>query len=158
MVQERMSCDVHTPKLVLPTPYILAGLMVWGTPGCPLFWSPQQSPSPQGSDRDCYWGQMADNAPVVVSSSLQRRPDTVTSSINLMKRCELCVSVHLWGSRVKRRASANILAGSSCSVWDVFLLTHLLSLGQHVQQPVAQRGVEPQLVQFENELLANNCV
>ncbi len=69
------------------------------------------------------------------------------SSANLMKRLELCDGVQSWVSRVKRRGSAHILGGpcvkfdgAGCVTADPYCLR---SPGQEVQQPVAQRGVEP---------------
>ncbi len=45
----------------------------------------------------------------------------------------------------------------SVMVLDVLMPTRTAS-GQEVQQPVAQRGVEPQLDQFVSELLRDDCV
>ncbi len=45
--------------------------------------------------------------------------------------------------------------GAGCVTADPYCLR---SPGQEVQQPVAQRGVEPQLDQFMNELLRDDCV
>ncbi len=48
----------------------------------------------------------------------------------------------------------------SVMVLDVLLPTRncLRSPGQKVQQPVAQRRIEPQLDQFMDELLRDDCV
>ncbi len=90
------------------------------------------------------------------------------SSANLMKRLELCDGVQSWVSRVKRRGAQHtslVLCsvcvqcvqcdGAGCVNADPYCLR---SPGQEVQQPVAQRGVEPQLDQFVSELLRNDCV
>ncbi len=45
--------------------------------------------------------------------------------------------------------------GAGCVTADPYCLR---SPGQKVQQPVAQRRIEPQLVQFMNELLRDDCV
>ncbi len=45
--------------------------------------------------------------------------------------------------------------GAGCVNADPYCLR---SSGQKVQQPVAQRGVEPQLGQFVSELLRDDCV
>ncbi len=45
--------------------------------------------------------------------------------------------------------------GAGCVNADPYCLR---SPGQEVQQPVAQRGVEPQLDQFVSELLRYDCV
>ncbi len=45
--------------------------------------------------------------------------------------------------------------GAGCVNADPYCLR---SPGQKVQQPVAQRRVEPQLDQFMNELLMDDCV
>ncbi len=78
------------------------------------------------------------------------------SSANLMKRLELCDSVQSWVSRVKRRGLSTSLGGpcvqcdgAGCVNADPYCLR---SYGQKVQQPVAQRDVEPQLDQFVSEL------
>ncbi len=85
------------------------------------------------------------------------------SSANLMKRLELCDGVQSWVSRVKRRGLSTHpwggpcvqCDGAGCVTADPYCLR---SPGQEVQQPVAQRGVEPQLDQFMNELLRDDCV
>ncbi len=85
------------------------------------------------------------------------------SSANLMKRLELCDGVQSWVSRVKRRGLSTHPWGgpvfsvmvSGCVNADPYCLR---SSGQKVQQPVAQRGVEPQLGQFVSELLRDDCV
>ncbi len=45
--------------------------------------------------------------------------------------------------------------GAGCVTADPYCLR---SPGQKVQQPVAQRRIEPQLDQFMNELLRDDCV
>ncbi len=68
-----------------------------------------------------------------------------------------------WVSRVKRRglnthswgASCVQCDGAGCVTADPYCLR---SPGQKVQQPVAQRRIEPQLDQFMNELLRDDCV
>ncbi len=91
------------------------------------------------------------------------RPTTVVLSTNLMKRLELFDGVQSWVSRVKRRGLSTHPWGApvfSVMVLDVLLPDPycLRSPGQKVQQPVAQRRIEPQLVQFMNELLRDDCV
>ncbi len=85
------------------------------------------------------------------------------SSANLMKRLELCDGVQSWVSRVKRRGLSTHPWGGpvvSVMVLDVLMPTRtaLRSPSQEVQQPVAQRGVEPQLDQFVSELLRDDFV
>ncbi len=83
------------------------------------------------------------------------------SSANLMKRLELCDGVQSWVSRVKRRGlSTHPWGGGPCVQCDGAGCDPycLRSPGQEVQQPVAQRGVEPQLDQFVSELLRDDCV
>ncbi len=80
-----------------------------------------------------------------------------------MKRLELCDGVQSWVSRVKRRGLNTHHWGApvfSVMVLDVFTADPycLRSPGQEVQQPVAQRRIEPQLDQFMNELLRDDCV
>ncbi len=85
------------------------------------------------------------------------------SSANLMKRLELCDSVQSWVSRVKRRGAQHTSLGgpyvqcdgAGCVNADPYCLR---SPSQEVQQPVAQRGVEPQLDQFVSELLRDDCI
>ncbi len=45
--------------------------------------------------------------------------------------------------------------GAGCVTADPYCLR---SPGQKVQQPVAQRCIEPQMDQFMNELLRDDCV
>ncbi len=45
--------------------------------------------------------------------------------------------------------------GAGCVTADPYCLR---SASQEIQQPVAQRGVEPQLDQLVNELLRDDCV
>ncbi len=45
--------------------------------------------------------------------------------------------------------------GVGCIIADPYCLR---SSGQKVQQPVSQRGIEPQLDQFVSELLREDCV
>ncbi len=85
------------------------------------------------------------------------------SSANLMKRLELCDGVQSWVSRVKRRGLSTHPWGGSCVQCDGAGCVSadpycLRSPSQEVQQPVSQRGVEPQLDQFMNELLRDDCV
>ncbi len=85
------------------------------------------------------------------------------SSANLMKRLELCDGVQLWVSRVKKMGLSTHPWGGSCVQCDGAGCVNadpycLRSPGQEVQQPVAQRGVEPQLDQFVSELLRDDCV
>ncbi len=87
------------------------------------------------------------------------------SSANLMKRLELFDGVQSWVSRVKRRGLSTHPCpppppcvqcdGAGCVTADLYCLK---SPGQKVQQPVAQRRIEPQLDQFMNELLRDDCV
>ncbi len=85
------------------------------------------------------------------------------SSANLMKRLELFDGVQSWVSRVKRRGLSTHpwggpcvqCDGAGCVTADPYCLR---SPGQKVQQPVAQRRIEPQQDQFMNELLRNDCV
>ncbi len=86
------------------------------------------------------------------------------SSANLMKRLELCDGVQSWVSRVKRRGLSTHpwgggpcvqCDGAGCVTADPYCLR---SPGQKVQQPVAQRCIEPQMDQFMNELLRDDCV
>ncbi len=78
---------------------------------------------------------------------------------------KLCDGVQSWVSRVKRRGLDTHPWGApvfSVMVLDVLLPSAdpycLRSPGQKVQQPVAQRRIEPQLDQFMNELLRDDCV
>ncbi len=91
------------------------------------------------------------------------RPTTVVSSANLMKRLDLFDGVQSWVSRVKRRGLSTHpwggpcvqCDGAGCVTADPYCLR---SPGQKAQQPVAQRRIEPQLDQFMNELLRDDCV
>ena len=73
--------------------------------------------------------------------------DGVQTWVSRVKRRGL--STHPWGApRVQCDGTGGVAADSNC----------LWSPRQEVQQPVAQGGVEPQLVQFVDELLGDDCV
>ncbi len=67
------------------------------------------------------------------------------------------------GQQSEEEGAQHTSLGGPCVQWDGAGCVNadpycLRSSGQKVQQPVAQRGVEPQLGQFVSELLRDDCV
>ena len=149
---------MHTPEL--GAPYPLHDRTIDGQQGLLGVCSPLIDPNllrlfhVQGEIVVCAPpGQAAHLTPVVVSSLLLMRPTTVVSSANLIKRLELCDGMQSWVNSVKRRGLSTHPSGAPVLSMMVLKVYRLRSASQEVQQPVAQRGADPQLNQFMSELL-----
>ncbi len=135
-----------------------------------LSWSQQQSPSSLHIQREIVVtappSQAAHLAPVVCLISVA---DETHHSRVIHKFNEEVGVVWRWCSRGSAHSSEEegaqhtSLGGPLCSVWWCWMCFTadpycLRSPGQKVQQLVAQRRIEPQLDQFMNELLRDDCV